>query len=208
MIGHNVLDEQLKACTQLVGNGSAKAISGLAQMVGRDIRISAFNARRVPVNQAPDLVGGWETVTLGVYLGVTGCATGHMFMVYRPETAMALADLLMGNPAGTTKSLAEMEESALGELGNIMASGFLNSISDATGLSLQPTPPAVMMDMAGAILDVAMASILEESDQALVVETNFSTADRQISGALLVMPSPDLLRTLLQHITNGGKHGG
>ncbi len=208
MIGHNVLDEQLKACTQLVGNGSAKAISGLAQMVGRDIRISAFNARRVPVNQAPDLVGGWETVTLGVYLGVTGCATGHMFMVYRPETAMALADLLMGNPAGTTKSLAEMEESALGELGNIMASGFLNSISDATGLSLQPTPPAVMMDMAGAILDVAMASVWEESDQALVVETNFSTADRQISGTLLVMPSPDLLRALLQHITNGGKHGG
>ncbi len=203
MIAQNVLDEQMKACTQLVGEGSAKAIHGLAQMVGREIQVSAFNARRVPVNQAADLVGGSEALALGVYLGVTGCATGHMFMIYKPETALALADLLMGNPVGTTKSMAEMEESALGEVGNIMASGFLNSISDATGLTFQPTPPAVMLDMAGAILDVAMASILEESDQALVVETNFTTEDRQISGTLLIMPSPDLLQVLLKHIDKG-----
>jgi chemotaxis protein CheC len=208
MVAQDVLDEHLKACTQLVGNGSAKAISGLAQMVGREVSVSAFSARRVPVNQAPDLVGGWEALTLGVYLGVTGCATGHIFMVYQPQIAMALADLLLGNPPGTTKDLAEMEESALGELGNVMGSFFLNSISDATGLSFQPTPPAVMMDMAGAILDIALADILEHSDQALVVETHFSTEDRQINGTLLVMPSPDLLRVLLEHVNKGDKNGG
>ena len=125
-----------------------------------------------------------------------------MFLLYSPPTALALVDLLLGQPPGTTTDLDEMEESAMGEVGNIMGSFFLNALSDATGLTLQPSPPAVMTDMAGAILDVAMADILQESDDALVVETSFSTEDRQIEGTLLMMPSPDLLRVLKERIND------
>ena len=123
-----------------------------------------------------------------------------MFLLYSPATALALVDLLMGQPPGTTTDLDEMEESALGEVGNIMGSFFLNALSDATGLCLQPSPPAVMMDMAGAILDVALSDIMQESDDALVVETGFSTEDRLVEGMLLVLPSPDLLRVLQENI--------
>ena len=52
--------------------------------------------------------------------------------------------------------------------------------ADSTGLILLPSPPAVIMDMAGAILDVALSDIIIESDYALVVETSFGTEDRQI----------------------------
>ena len=92
------LNDDMRACTALVSEGSANAINGLSQMIGQDIQVTSLSAREVPVNETPDLVGGWEAVTLGVYLAVTGSATGHMFMVYKPETAMALADLLMGEP--------------------------------------------------------------------------------------------------------------
>ena len=94
----------------------------------------------------------------------------------------------------------EMEESVMGEIGNIMGSFFLTALADAAGLSLIPSPPAVMMDMAGAILDVALANILEGSDDALVVETKFGTEDRIIDGTLLIMPSPELLSLLLGHL--------
>ncbi len=199
----STLNEDMQACTALVSEGSANAINGLSQMIGQEIQVTSLSAREVPVNETPDLVGGWEAITIGVYLAVTGSATGHMFMVYKPETAMALADLLLGEPPGTTKNLDEMEESALGEVGNIMGSFFLNALSDATNSSFLPSPPAVMMDMAGAILDVALADIIQESDHALVVETCFRTEDRKIEGTLLIMPSPDLLRVLLEHVRNG-----
>ena len=121
-------------------------------------------------------------------------------MVFRPQTALGLADLLMGEEVGTTQSLDEMEESALAELGNITGSFFLNALADSTGLVLLPSPPAVIMDMAGAILDVALADIVLESDYALVVETSFGTEDHQISGSFLVMPSPDLMRALIENL--------
>ncbi len=199
----DTMEEDLAACSDLVSQGSVNAVSGLAQMVGQEIHITNLHARLVPVNETPDIVGGWEELTLGVYLGVSGSANGHMFLLYSPPTARALVDLLLGQPPGTTTDLDEMEESVMGEVGNIMGSFFLNALSDATGLTLQPSPPAVMMDMAGAILDVAMADILQESDDALVVETSFSSEDRQIEGTLLVMPSHDLLRVLKERINDG-----
>ena len=55
-----------------------------------------------------------------------------------------------------------------------------------------------MTDMAGAILDVAVADILEGSDDALVVDACFGTEDRQLGGTFLVLPSPELRRVLLQ----------
>ena len=194
------LSKEFTACAGLVSQGSANAISGMAQMLGQDITVTSLRVAQIPVREAANLVGGYEALSVGVYLTVSGSATGHMFMIYPPATALGLVDLLMGQPPGTTTSLDEMEESALAELGNVTGSFFLNALADATGSTFLPSPPAVMMDMAGAILDVALADIMEVSEDALVVETNFGTADQQINGSFLVMPSPDLMRVLLESL--------
>lgn len=183
---------------RLVTDGITNALSGLAQMVGREITTYSLNAQVISVASATDLLGGSEELTVGIYLGVSGSATGHMVLVYQPSVAYDFVDMLMGNPLGSTKVLDEMERSALGEMGNVMGSFFLNSLADATGLTLNPSPPAVMMDMAGAIMDVALADILRETDQALVVEASFGTEDSQSTGTFLVLPSLDLQRVLVE----------
>ena len=190
--------EQL-AWAGLVSSGISNSISGLSQMVGQEIKATALAPKVVDIREVPNMFGGPETLTVGVYLRVTGAATGHMLLVYQPKAAFELLDMLMGAYPGTTQGLGEMEESALGEMGNIMGSFFLNSLADATGMSFYPTPPAVMMDMAGAVLDVALSEIMMETDEACIVEATFGTQDKQVSGTFLVIPSPDLLRALSQH---------
>lgn len=183
----------------LVSRGIENAIGGLSQMVGQDIQVSNLLAKTVAVKDTPALLGGSETLSVAIYLAVSGYATGHMIIVYQPHTAFEFVDLLLGNPTGTTHSLGEMEESVLGEMGNIMGSFFLNSLADATGLNLNPSPPAVMMDMVGAVLDVALGDIMQETDEALIVEATFGTRDRQINGTFLVMPSVSMQKALLEH---------
>ena len=194
------MSKELTACAGLVSEGSANAISGLAQMLGKKITVNSLRVAQIPVAEAPSIVGGYEVLAVGVYLSVSGAATGHMFMIFPPVTALGLVDLLLGEPIGTTRDLEEMEESALGEIGNITGSFFLNALADSTGLVLQPSPPAVMMDMAGAIMDMVLADIMAESDEALIVETDFSADDQQINGTFLVMPSPSLLRVLTENL--------
>jgi len=87
----------------------------------------------------------------------------------------------------------------LAELGNIIGSSFLNAIADSLGLALRPSPPEVILDMAGAILDIAFVEILQESDDIFVAETAFGTEDRQASGTFMVIPSLNFLKVILEH---------
>ncbi len=182
----------------LAAKGVSNAIRGLSEMVGQEITPTSLNVSQVPAKGAADLVGGAEARTVAVYLGVTGSAPGHVLIVYRPETAFELVDMLMETAPGSTTELGEMEQSVLGEVGNIMGSFFMNAVADTLDLNLRVSPPAVMMDMAGAVLDPVLADIMRESDDIMVVEASFGTRDRQVDGTFLVLPSPDLRRTLLQ----------
>ena len=77
------LSKEFTACAGLVSEGSANAISGMAAMLGREITVTSLRVAQIPVGEAAGLVGGYEALSVGVYLGVTGSATGHMFMIYR-----------------------------------------------------------------------------------------------------------------------------
>ena len=192
------VEDSLKEGARLVLLGSQNAVAGLSEMVDQEIEMTAVSVQQIPVDDVPNLCGGREQMVVAIYLAVTGATAGHIFLVYPPKTAMSLVDLLMGEEPGTTQEISEMEASALGEMGNIMGSFYLNALGNASGLVLMPSPPAVIMDMAGSILDVGLADILQESDDALVVEAIFATKDRKITGNFLVLPSPAFLKQLSQ----------
>jgi chemotaxis protein CheC len=180
----------------LVSLGTDNAMRGLSEMIGQDIEITSFGLRRVPVVEVSNIMGGPEVTSIGIYLTVSGSANGHLMLMYEPGIAFAFVDLLMGHPIGTTQDLGEMEASALGEMGNIIGAFFLNAIADASGLALRPSPPAVMADMAGALLDVVTADILLTQDETYVAESTFKVAGEEISGLFFVMPSEELLEAL------------
>ena len=180
----------------LVSLGTDNAMHGLSQMIGQDIEVRSFGLRRVPVAQLPEIVGGADAEAVGIYLTVSGSADGHLMLMYDPNIAYAFIDLLMMQPIGTTTSLDAMGRSALGEMGNVIGAFFLNAIADASGLDLRPSPPAVMTDMAGALLDVVISDILLSQDETYVAESTFQVSGQEISGNFLVMPSEELLTAL------------
>jgi chemotaxis protein CheC len=188
----------MDAWSRLVTAGVAHAISALGQMVDREITITTMRAQRIQIKDTPMLVGGPEAPAAAVYISVTSPADGHMMLMYRPEIAFDLIRMLLGEDGVDFEALGDLEESALAETGNVVGSFFLNALSDLTGVDLRVSPPAVMLDMAGAVLDVVIAQIMSETDEALVVETTFGTSDRQIDGTFLAMPSLALQRILLE----------
>ncbi len=191
-------DVEMAFWAQLVSKGTTNAIANLSQMVGQEIAVESFGLRQIPVAKISQLMGGPDTEAIGIYLTVSGSADGHIMLMYDPKMAHGFVDMLMGLPPGSTETLGEMEESALGELGNIVGSSFLNALADATGLTLMPSPPKVITDMAGALLDIVAADILLTQDDAFVAETTFHAPDRAITGQFFVLPTQDLLRVLLE----------
>jgi chemotaxis protein CheC len=189
---------------QLIKKGMANAISGLSQMVGRDFEISSINIRQVPAKEMPNLLGGPERMVVGVYITFSGASNGHILLAHQPEFAYTILDLLLGNPPGTCKNLDEMSQSALGEMGNVTGTFFLNAIADSLGVLLNPSPPIVLLDMAGAILDIALAEILAERDDVFIAETTFHISDRTIEGKFMIMPNASFMQLPLA--PSGAQH--
>ncbi len=181
---------------ELIRKGTCKAIGSLSVMIGQPVDVGSLRLRRVPIADISQIVGGPEVLSVGIYLTVSGSADGHLMLIYDPKIACAFVDLMMLQPPETTHTLGEMEQSALGEMGNVVGASFLTVLADSVGMDLRPSPPAVMMDMAGALLDIIAADLIMTQDEAFVAETTFTAPDREVSGAFFVMPSAGLLSAL------------
>lgn len=169
-----------------------QVVSGLSEMTGQSINNDAPQVEKVPIAQVPTRVGDPETEMVGVYLVIGGGLSGQAILILPLNSALNLVDLLMGDPPGTSTELGDMERSALAEIGNMTLSYFLNAtatLADAAEM-LQPSPPAVMVDMLGAILDVIVTPVGAVRDDMLIVDTGFEDSAGNVHGYFWVMPDP------------------
>jgi chemotaxis protein CheC len=190
---------ELATWSQLINSGAASAVSGLAKMLGKEVGLTCLNLKTMSPSYAANMLGGPENLVVAVYFTIQGEARGHILLAYPPHTAFGLIDMMLDNPPDTTEELGELEESVLAELGNVVGSAFLNSVGDGTGARLRPTPPVVIVDMAGAVLGIALTDILQHHDEIYAMEAVFDTNDKQVSGVLLIMPSEGFLDAARMH---------
>lgn len=152
------------------------AVNGLSDLVERPIHLTALELKTVPIAQIATHVGDPESEMVGVYLLIEGDLQGQAILMLSLASALKLADMLLESPLGTATRLGELERSALAEAGNVVVSCFLNTVTTFLKKPqwLHPSPPAVMVDMLGAILDVVAAPIAAVCDDLLIVETVFT----------------------------------
>ena len=191
--------DNLSVWTWLVSKGISNALSGLSQMIGEEIIVSSIDMKWLPAKRVVDTLGGPENTIVGIYLSIEGDATGHLLLLYDTNIAFQLIDMQLGLPKGSTREMDEMEYSVLGEMGNITGSYFLNALADTTSMVLMPSPPSVLVDMVGAVINVPLTFIMEENDNALVVKANFRVNDSDLDGTFMVLPTMSFVSTLLNN---------
>ncbi len=192
--------EEMAVWSFLVRRGITNAIWGLSRMVGEAIDIVSLDIERMSMPEAfADEGGGLNGPGVGVYLTVQGDIGGHLLLLHDVGMAYQMVDLQLGLPAGSTAVLGELGRSALGELGNVAAARFLSTLADAAGITLEPSPPSVIVDMPGTAMNLPMGLFRQEQDDALRAKTTFRTGTREIDGTFVILPTMDFVRTVLMH---------
>lgn len=188
---------QLDALKEIGNIGAGNAATALATMVQSKIDMTVPVVTILPLSDVPQLLGGAEHPVVAIYLGVEGDVRANILFVLQVEKALDLVDLLMGRPLGESKEWGDMERSAVAEVGNIIASTYLNALAMFTNLKLLPTVPAMGIDMAGALIDAILAQFGEVGEYVLVLETEFRKDMRDIVGHFLMLPEPGALDIIL-----------
>ena len=168
----------------------ARAARGLTDMVGHTITHDAPQVKNIPVSEMIVRASDLATETVGVYLQIEGGLSGQAMLILPLTFALNLVDLATNAPQGTTTGLGRIECSALAEVGNLTLAYFLNAVAETTGRPeiLQPSPPAVMVDMLGDILDLVVRPAAALSESPLIVETTFKDVAKSVQFRFWLLP--------------------
>lgn len=181
-----------------IGNiGSGNAATALASMLSTRIDMNVPKVRIIKFEEIPTLLGGEEELIVGIYLKLKEDIEGSIMFILDIESAQNLVKMLLGDKA---QLLEEMSISALLEIGNIVASSYVNSLSLLTGLKITISIPAIAIDMAGAILSVPAIEFGYISDQTLFIETVFKQKEDLVRGNLLLLPDINSFEKMLSSL--------
>lgn len=192
------LVETLRSITSI---GIHNAVRGFSGLLGHNLEFHEPEVSVVPLTRIPMIVGGPENEAVGIYLRAEGDFNAQIMMILPLDKALQLVDLLMEQPEGKTTFLGSLERSALGEVGNMTGTFFMNAVANALKREIRPTPPAVMVDMVGAIMDIIVATTGGVSDQVLLIQTCFTDGGRSVLTDFWVIPDAQSLQALRQNET-------
>lgn len=196
-------DLQIDTIREMSNIGMGNAATALSQMISMPVNINVPRADIVDVTEVAGLMGGEETLVAASYVQVVGAARGHLVLANNIEGIHKLISLIA--PGASLNVLEdEMAQSAVQEIGNILCSSFLRSMSELTKLNLLPTVPAVAVDYAGSILSYVVASMYEITEKLVIVQTEFEVGGETIQGLCIFVPEPGALRTILESLGVGG----
>ncbi len=190
---------QLDALKELGNIGAGNSATALSQILNKKVDMSVPRVKVYPINEIPELFGGSENIVVGVLLRMFGDMQGSlMFLMDEIEAKKLLQDMMFGEVIEDLTS--ELPMSAIMEVGNIISSSYLNSLSFFSKLTIVTSTPAFAYDMAGAILGAILYEVSELSDQVLLIETDFLGNGEAIKGHFFVLPDLPSLGVLLKAV--------
>ena len=203
----NISDAGQKVVAGTFRRAMKRAGEALGAMSGQVIDVQPPMLQRCSAGEVVEMAGGPESVVLAVYVGIFGSIEGHALLLFSPADAHRLAQVLLAGllgpgelPIDASAGILvydELELSALQEAGNVTISAFLNEIGMHLHEPVQPTPPQVVVEMAGAVLDAVLLDLVTDADQMLAARTTFTEGGQAMEGTLLVLPRADSLLVLL-----------
>lgn len=190
---------KLDTLREISNIGMGNALTSLSQLINQKINMSVPRAGFHPLETVITYIGGVEKPVTCVSLRVLGGISGTIMFVFDQPSISSLVDLL-GLSLGNSTELDEMAESAIKEVGNVLAGSFINAICSMTQLNIINTVPVIAFDMLGAIITSIMIASGRVEDNILLIETELFQLNKKVTGHFILLADPESIDTLFENL--------
>ncbi len=194
----NLDDRQKDALKELGNIGAAHAATALSQMIGQTIEMSVPKVTFVRKAQIEKSKKFNDVPSISIYMDMYGKINGKILIFFEYKNAMTLTEILLREDLGTIQKISEVEESALKEVGNILASSYLNAISQVVDGILLPSVPHISIDTLAGVLSYFSIRFKDVVQNALWIETELRANKTRISGDFFLFPDEQSLKTIFE----------
>lgn len=194
--GEAVPVENLSRFDEMTRGGAATVAESITAMTGIETAVDITHVSFVPVVELPEALG--KTMYAGVVIGLETAPGGFVLILFDEPSARDVSGALLPSDGNATDGeLSESEQNAIQELGNVMASSFIDGWANALQTTIDISPPTFAHDMGGAIADPLVAQLGQRQEFAFVSDTTISAADESFECSLYVLPDSFELQEVL-----------
>ena len=182
--------EETARLRALTRDGADRAVAALADLTGRPCKLRGPTTRMLPAERldAPFVTAirdEEEPGIAGVFFDIEGGLEGVLAILLPEETVGVLLEQLVG--MGPKAASAEIAESALREVGNILASHFVSALGDALNLSVLPSVPVFVPGDAPSELGTLLGS-RADGRPVMRIECEVGDATSEVRGLIVFVP--------------------
>ncbi|MGB7788025.1 chemotaxis protein CheC [Methanoregula sp.] len=192
---------QSDAIQELGNIGAAHAATTLSQMLGSTVEMSVPAIKAIDISELGNYMGEESAAMVAFELQGEIPHGGYIIFYISRESAIRLTNTMLGL-TDMNRTMNEMDESALLEVGNIMVSAFLDATAELLGFIMLPSPPALSLDMAHATMSSLIAQMSEEVDDVLLFSTELVCEEHKIDSDIIMLPEPSTLARIVELMEN------
>lgn len=192
-------DMQFDAMREMVNIGVGRAASMLNDLLDKHVDLSVPDiVLSNPQNLLSELQGlSPDDRLASVRLGFRGGVSGSSSIVFTPDTAMKLVNVLTDGDMGEDEDLNALKVGTLSEVGNIVMNGVMGSMSNMLDLRLIYSLPNYVEDNAERVMQVEH---LSNEVPVLLAKARFVVEALDIQGVIYLVFAAETFERLLEKI--------
>ncbi|MHC3437520.1 chemotaxis protein CheC [Natrialbaceae archaeon A-gly3] len=189
--------DKLDGFDRLAEQGAHEVAETVTTLTGIETGVEIRRLNFVSLEVIPEEVPNEQLVS--VAFEFDGTPSGYLLFLFDEESATEIVDAMV--PTGTSgDGFDEMGKSAIKELGNIMASGFLDGWANVLDTTIDHSPPEFIHDIGAAAVDPVVIGLGENQDFAFVFDTVVVADGREFDCEIYAIPDEEDLERALNDL--------
>jgi len=188
--------DKLVGFDKLAQQGATEVASAVTTLTGIETSVEIRRLNFVSLETIPEEIANEKKV--GVAFSFDGTPSGYLLFLFDESSAREIVEATVPSPPDD--EFGEMGTSAIKELGNIMASGFLDGWANVLDTTIDHSTPEFIHDMGAAVIDPVVIDLGEDQEYAFVFDTQIQAADRAFDCDIYAIPNEEDLERALNDL--------
>jgi len=177
---------------------TGNATIALSQVLNQKVELTIPDLKLIDSDKVLDELKGTYDVLVGVSVQLLGNLTGNIVLIFPEKGAYSLIDAV----SQYRKELGNATEygvSSLKEIGNIVISAYLATLSTFTRQVILHSTPNLICGTLETVFNVAFSKIKTGSEKIILIKTFFKIQDKDIDGSFFLLFEPDMVKRLVEN---------
>lgn len=173
------------AVTEMLNVAVSRSAAALSRMVGKPVAMSVPDVRALSRADAlGTITGSRNTSLIAVGEQFSGPFSGRALLVFPEARSLHLVQAIVGEHL-TLEEIADLEEDAMIEVGNVILNNCLSGIANMLGCRIEATLPHCFQGGGEQIFKRTIRD--DDSGVILCTSIDFSIRDRDIGGFIILL---------------------